>query len=42
MSYAIHDLHGAVTFLFVLGMGEIESLSTAASNAANVPALYDQ
>lgn len=42
MSYAIHDLHRAVTFLFVLGMGETESLSTVASNGANVPVPYDQ
>jgi len=42
MSYTIHDLHSAVTFLFVLGMGETESLSTAASNGANVPVPYDQ
>jgi hypothetical protein len=29
-------------FLFVLGMGETESLSTAASNGANLPVPYDQ
>jgi len=42
MSYAIHDLHSAVTSIFILGMGETESLSTAASNGANVPVPYDQ
>lgn len=42
MSYAIHDQHSAITFLFVLGIGETESLSTAASNGANIPVPYDQ
>lgn len=42
MLYAIHDLHSAITILFALGMGETESLSTVASNGANVPVPYDQ